>query len=116
MITYKDDPLRILRNIRHAITKLGFILHDDIIIAAQNPQIHQLLRFKVSRERFAVEFEKILKGYNVWCALDILVKFGLAPILFKMPTNKNEIKHIPKDFDKDLAWNEAAILTNQSLN
>ena len=111
MITYRDDPLRVLRNIRHAITKLGFKLDDDIINAAQNAEIHQLLARKVSPERFAIEFEKMLKGYNVWIALDCLVKFGIAPILFKMPTNKNEIKEIPKQFDKDKAWQQSVILT-----
>ena len=52
MITYQDDPLRVLRNIRHGITKLGFKLDDDIVIAAQNKKIHQMLEHKVSRERF----------------------------------------------------------------
>eukprot|EP01084_Bolivina_argentea_P020915 38851_1 len=108
MITYKDDPLRILRNIRHTITKLGFIFDNDIIIAAQNKQIHKLLSTKVTEERFAIEFEKILRGYYVSSAINCLIKFDLVNILFKIPIDNNGlIVNIPNDFDVNEAWNKA---------
>merc|ERR1712079_895620 len=68
LTTCSDDPLRVLRYIRHGVTKLGFAISDEIVTAAQNPKIHRLIALKLSRERIAVEFEKMLKGHNVWVA------------------------------------------------
>ena len=84
--TYRDDPLRVFRNIRHAVTKFGFMLNDDIVEAAQQAKIHQLLETKVTRERFSTEIVKILEGYYVVWALKLMVDFNLAPILFHVPS------------------------------
>eukprot|EP00485_Elphidium_margaritaceum_P016361 CAMPEP_0202724176 /NCGR_PEP_ID=MMETSP1385-20130828/171480_1 /ASSEMBLY_ACC=CAM_ASM_000861 /TAXON_ID=933848 /ORGANISM="Elphidium margaritaceum" /LENGTH=607 /DNA_ID=CAMNT_0049389669 /DNA_START=118 /DNA_END=1938 /DNA_ORIENTATION=- len=117
--TYRDDPLRVLRNIRHAITKLGFRLHADIIAAAQHEQVQSDLRCKVSRERFAIEVEKMLHGDNVWIAFQCLVRLRLAPILFAMPTSMNgdgdnemeiEMESVPSGFDARTVWPECGAL------
>ena len=108
MVTYKDDPLRILRNLRHGITKLGFDLHGDIIAAAQNEEIHRMLESKVSRERFGIEFDKMLKGKHVFIALHCLVKFGLARILFSIPSNLNLSQS-----EEEKAWNDSMKITEQ---
>ena len=119
MQTYTDDPLRILRNIRHAITKLGYVLSDEIIIAAQNDKILKLLETKVSRERYAQEFVKILKGYNVSSALNVMAKLGIAKVMFKMPDKVNGLKD-----SNDNIWDKCAqysdtlnmILLNENKN
>ncbi|ETO28270.1 hypothetical protein RFI_08862, partial [Reticulomyxa filosa] len=45
----------------------------------------KILRTKVSRERYSIEFGKILKGHYVSVALDAIVELGLADILFELP-------------------------------
>eukprot|EP01084_Bolivina_argentea_P064310 117308_1 len=109
--TFLDDSLRILRAIRHGITKFGFDLHDDIIIAAQNKEIHNSLRTIISEQRRGKEFQKMLNGCYVWIAFDCLVKFGLINILFEIP--KSCIVPNTKLCEKDKIWEYGIQLTKQ---
>eukprot|EP01084_Bolivina_argentea_P064309 117307_1 len=113
MITFEEDSLRILRNVRHAVTKFGFELHNDIIIAAQHPKIHKILKTQISRERMGVEFEKMLRGHYVWIAMQCLVQFGLAQILFEFPKDEQIVvfESSLNLFDKDRRWEYSIELT-----
>jgi tRNA nucleotidyltransferase/poly(A) polymerase len=60
IITMMDDPLRILRALRFAITK-GFEIHPTIWNAMRQPQILEKLKTTVSAERIRDEVFKMMK-------------------------------------------------------
>ena len=60
-ITFKDDPLRVLRAVRFA-SRYNFSLSDDLTIAASSPLIRQSLVEKISRERILHELDGMLAG------------------------------------------------------
>ncbi|CAM9191942.1 unnamed protein product [Hapterophycus canaliculatus] len=61
MITFQDDPLRVLRAVRFA-ARFGFSLHEDLRAAAQDSKIQNALRTKVSPERVGVELSGMITG------------------------------------------------------
>lgn len=62
--TMMDDPLRFLRALRFAITK-GFIIHEDIFKAMEQPAILEKLEKVVSAERIRDEVFKMMKADTV---------------------------------------------------
>lgn len=54
LITFQDDPLRVLRAIRFA-SRFAYALDDELIAAARNPLIKTALLNKVSRDRVLKE-------------------------------------------------------------
>lgn len=77
LITFKDDPLRVLRCFRFK-ARFDFAIHPDIYASLQNEGIHEALRTKVSKERIGIELAGMLKApfpltgllevyrYNFW--------------------------------------------------
>jgi tRNA nucleotidyltransferase/poly(A) polymerase len=59
-VTLMDDPLRILRALRFAITK-GFLIDEDIWEAMKNPKILMKLKTSVSQERIREEVFKMMQ-------------------------------------------------------
>lgn len=59
--TFRDDPLRILRAVRFA-SRLSFKIDTEILSAAKESEMHQLLATKVSRERIGIELDKTMKS------------------------------------------------------
>lgn len=57
VMTFSDDPLRILRAIRFSITK-GFDISDGVYDAINNPDLVDKLRLTVSEERIREEMTK----------------------------------------------------------
>lgn len=55
------DPLRVLRAVRFA-SRFGFELEPTLLEAASDPEVHDHLKWKVSRERIGTEFEGMLHG------------------------------------------------------
>jgi tRNA nucleotidyltransferase/poly(A) polymerase len=82
-ITFKDDPLRILRAIRFA-ARFEMSLAEDLLEALKNTEITTQIRNKVSGERVGIELTKMFteksmhKGIK---ALLMLFDFKIANIL-----------------------------------
>jgi len=83
LITFKDDPLRVLRAIRFA-SRYSFKLHNEIEIAARDPYIKQLFLTKLSRDRILKEVE----GMMIRPAISLMLMFRLKiyDAVFLLPT------------------------------
>jgi hypothetical protein len=71
-ITFRDDPLRVLRAIRFA-SRLNYTLHPDLIAAARHPEIRMAMQNKVSRERICKEIDGMLVHGSARPALSALL-------------------------------------------
>lgn len=87
MQTFKDDPLRVLRLIRFA-SRLDYVIEPETAKAMANPQIQDVLKIKISRERVGIELTKMLKGPRPRMALELINRFGLYRTVFTDPTRK----------------------------
>lgn len=85
--TFKDDPLRVLRLIRFA-SRLDYTIDPETAKAMGNPEIQDVLKIKISRERVGIELEKMLRGPRPRMALDLIHSFGLYKTVFTDPTRK----------------------------
>jgi tRNA nucleotidyltransferase (CCA-adding enzyme) len=94
--TFKDDPLRILRLIRFS-SRLDFDIDSETAKAMADPEIQDVLKIKISRERVGIELEKMLKGPRPRMALDLINRFGLYRTVFTDPT-----RSLPSDPDATL--------------
>ncbi|KAH7395111.1 hypothetical protein DE146DRAFT_615462 [Phaeosphaeria sp. MPI-PUGE-AT-0046c] len=94
--TFKDDPLRVLRLIRFA-SRLDYVIEPETAKAMGNPEIQDVLKIKISRERVGIELEKMLKGPRPRMALDFIKRFGLYRTVFTDPT-----RELPSEADTDL--------------
>jgi len=78
LITFDDDPLRILRAFRFA-SQLSFMVDEKVINAAN--QLRERLEI-VSRERITDEFFKILGSPKPSVGLELLFNSGVMDIVF----------------------------------
>jgi len=83
--TFKDDPLRILRLIRFA-SRLDYAIEPETAKAMGDPEIQDVLKIKISRERVGIELEKMLKGPRPRMALALIDRFSLYRTVFTDPT------------------------------
>ena len=63
IITFSDDPLRILRTIRF-VHKFNLSISDEIKKAVMSEKILNLFIKNLTNDRIMTEFDKILKGRN----------------------------------------------------
>jgi tRNA nucleotidyltransferase (CCA-adding enzyme) len=94
--TFKDDPLRVLRLIRFA-SRLDYVIEPETAKAMGNPEIQDVLKIKISRERVGIELEKMIKGPRPRMALELIDRFGLYRTVFTDPT-----RELPSDPDTGL--------------
>jgi tRNA nucleotidyltransferase (CCA-adding enzyme) len=94
--TFKDDPLRILRLIRFA-SRLDYVIEPGTAKAMGDPEIQDVLKIKISRERVGIELEKMLKGPRPRMALQLIDHFSLYRTVFTDPT-----RTLPSDPDTSL--------------
>ena len=85
-VTFRDDPLRVLRAVRFS-ARFGLAVDPRLWAAASDAEVHAGLHSKVSRERMLKEFEGCLAGPT--CrpvrALDALHRLGLFGVVFALP-------------------------------
>jgi poly(A) polymerase len=78
LITFDDDPLRIMRAFRFA-SQLGFTVDDKVIMAAG--KLRERLEI-VSQERITDEFIKILGSPKPSVGLELLFNSGVMDVVF----------------------------------
>jgi len=93
-ITFHDDPLRVLRAIRFAV-RYSLTLSEEIVNAAQSPEVHQSLHVKISRERIGKELEGMMTGKNArpCIALKYITDLKLAGCVFEFPHDESLTIH-----------------------
>ena len=88
LITFTDDPLRVLRVIRFA-TRFGYRIHEDIYEAVRDESIVTSMDSKLSRERIGIEVYKMLGDRNGHEALRLIHEFGCYSAVFKFKHDNN---------------------------
>ena len=83
--TFLDDPLRILRAIRFA-ARFGFDVDEEIGASANDPDVQEALKHKVSRERFGKEVLGMLKGRSPADAVALMAAFKISPVVLQVST------------------------------
>ena len=110
LITFDDDPLRIMRAFRFA-SQLNFRLDESIIIAAN--QLRHRLKI-VSQERITDEFLKILSSEAPSIGLIHMYQTGVLEIIFPELANLAGIDQ-RKDFHhKDVFFHTCKVIENIS--
>jgi len=84
LLTFRDDPLRVLRAVRFS-SRFSLHMVDDMVAAARDSAVFADLMAKVSRERVGIEVENMLGGAAPGRALRTLASLGLSPAVFSPP-------------------------------
>ena len=88
--SFKDDPLRILKGIRHAVT-LGFGFE---VLTWEQLCTDSGLLAKVAGERIREEFTKIFASEDVGKSLSLLEESGVLQVIFGAPGEQWNCQHI----------------------
>lgn len=88
LVTFKDDPLRVLRCFRFK-SRFNFKVDEDIYKSLSNNEVHDSLKLKVSKERIGIELAGMLKAKYPLIALEEILKFGFWNIIFSIPENSD---------------------------
>lgn len=80
-ITFKEDPLRILRAVRFGAT-YNFVFDSSLECAARSIARQGLLESKVARERFGLELGKAFSTTGFAYAAHSLLRLGLEEAVF----------------------------------
>ncbi|PVV04549.1 hypothetical protein BB560_000953 [Smittium megazygosporum] len=90
-LTFRDDPLRVLRAIRFA-SRFDFKLDSQISHALEKPEINQDFKSKISKERVGIEIYKIISDRNQEKAISMIVELDWFFSIFEPPADVgNEI-------------------------
>lgn len=107
-ITFSDDPLRMMRAIRFA-AQLGFYLEQQCFDSIQSQA--QRLRI-ISRERIAVELNKILMSPKPSIGLDLLYKTNLLQQFLPQLTALSGTEYIDNKGHKDNFYHTLQVVDN----
>src|ERR1039457_4253188 len=110
LITFDDDPLRIMRAFRFA-SQLNFRLDESISIAAN--QLRQRLKI-VSQERITDEFLKILSSERPAIGLIHLNQTGILEIIFPALANLEGVDQRKDYHHKDVFFHTCKVVENIS--
>jgi putative nucleotidyltransferase with HDIG domain len=111
MITFNDDPLRILRAYRFA-SQLNFSVDESIIIAAK--ELKDRLEI-ISQERITDEFFKILESPKPSTGLQLLYDSGVMEIIFPEIANLAGVDQRNDYHHKDVFLHTCEVVDNISL-
>ncbi|CAA3012913.1 CCA tRNA nucleotidyltransferase 2 [Olea europaea subsp. europaea] len=82
--TFLDDPLRVLRAIRFG-ARFGFILDEELKIAAADDDVKAAIADKISRERIGHEINLMISGNHPVKAMTYISDLQLFWAVFSLP-------------------------------
>ncbi|KAG9131695.1 hypothetical protein Leryth_009439 [Lithospermum erythrorhizon] len=83
--TFLDDPLRVLRAIRFG-ARFGFILDEDLKLAAADDDVRAAIAEKISRERVGHEIGLMISGNQPTKAMMYVAELHLFWSVFSLPS------------------------------
>jgi tRNA nucleotidyltransferase/poly(A) polymerase len=86
--TFLDDPLRVLRAIRFG-ARFGFILDENLKVAASDNDVKVAINEKVSRERIGHEVDLMISGNEPVKAITYIYDLQLFSVVFSLPPKIN---------------------------
>jgi putative nucleotidyltransferase with HDIG domain len=108
LITFEDDPLRIMRAFRFA-SQLNFKVHDSILDAAN--KLRERLKI-VSQERITDELLKILASPKPSIGLKLLYNSGVMEIIFQEISNLAGVDQRKDHHHKDVFLHTCIVVDN----
>ncbi len=108
LITFDDDPLRIMRAFRFA-SQLGFMVEEKVINAAN--QLKERLEI-VSQERITDEFFKILGSPKPSVGLELLFNSGVMDIVFPEIAKMSGVEQRKDYHHKDVFLHTSEVVDN----
>lgn len=112
VITFNDDPLRILRAIRFA-TQLQFQIQDDALEAAK--KLKERLKI-ISQERITDEFLKMLASPKPSIGLILMHNLGLLDVIFPELAKLSGVEQRKDYHHKDVFYHTCEVVDNISKN
>ncbi|MCX7611533.1 MAG: CCA tRNA nucleotidyltransferase [Ignavibacterium sp.] len=112
VITFNDDPLRILRAIRFA-TQLQFQIQEDALEAAK--KLKERLKI-ISQERITDEFLKILASSKPSIGLILMHNLGLLDVIFPELAKLSGVEQRKDYHHKDVFYHTCEVVDNISKN
>ena len=91
-MTFKDDPLRVLRCFRFK-SRFDFAIDKLIYQSLENKVVHEALKTKVSKERIGIELSGMLKAQHPLKAMEEILRFGFWNIVFQVPEGSDLKDH-----------------------
>lgn len=82
--TFLDDPLRVLRAIRFG-ARFGFMLDEELKIAAADDDVKAAIADKISRERIGHEIDLMISGNHPVKAMTYISELQLFWAVFSLP-------------------------------
>lgn len=95
-LTFKDDPLRILRCVRFAV-RFGFNIMYSIVETASDKTIKECLNTKVSNERIRKELKLTFASNNPFFAIALFYRMNILEDILKFNTLTNKKVEESKD-------------------
>ncbi|CAA0809892.1 Polynucleotide adenylyltransferase family protein [Striga hermonthica] len=83
--TFLDDPLRVLRAIRFG-ARFGFLLDEELKIAAADNDVREAIADKISRERIGHEIDLMMSGNQPLKAIYYISELQLFWAVFSLPS------------------------------
>jgi len=108
LLTFNDDPLRIMRAFRFA-AQLDFKVHDSIMEAANN--LKERLKI-VSQERITDELLKIISSSRPSIGLKLLQNSGVMEIIFPEISNLSGVEQRKDYHHKDVFLHTCIVVDN----
>mmetsp|Transcript_15479 Transcript_15479/g.63144 ORF Transcript_15479/g.63144 Transcript_15479/m.63144 type:complete len:526 (-) Transcript_15479:456-2033(-) len=90
LTTLLDDPLRVLRAMRFA-NRFNFNVDEELYTAFCDPEVHQALDEKVSRERIGQEVDLMISSDRPLQAIGLMCEVGIFHIVFRLPDTLLEL-------------------------